>query len=80
METAPYFIGLALIVSAASISTQWTRGAALVFAGARILHLPLYALGVPYLRGLVWTISFVALLVMAFAALGGVDWVETLRF
>ena len=51
-----------------------------MFAGARILHLPLYALGVPYLRGLVWTISFVALLVMAFAALGGVDWVETLRF
>jgi uncharacterized MAPEG superfamily protein len=79
METAPYFIGLALIISVASISTEWTRGAALVFAGARILHLPLYALGVPYLRGLVWTVSFIALLAIAFAALGAVDWVETLR-
>jgi uncharacterized MAPEG superfamily protein len=78
METAPYFIGLALVIWAAAISTEWTRGAALVFVAARVLHLPLYAFGVPYLRGLVWTISFLALIVMAVAALAAVDWTQLL--
>lgn len=74
METAPYFFALALVIAFAGLSSPLTQQAALVFVAARILYLPLYALGVPYLRGLVWTVSFGALGVLAYAVLAGVDW------
>jgi uncharacterized MAPEG superfamily protein len=45
--------------------TLW--GAALYF-WARVVYVPLYALGVPYVRSLVWTVSFAGL-VMILAAL-----------
>lgn len=40
----------------------------------RVIYLPLYALGVPDIRGLVWTLSFVALGVMAYAVAASVNW------
>lgn len=80
LASAPYFIGLALIISVASLSTPLTRSAALVFVAARVLYVPLYAFGLPYLRGLVWTISYIALGVMAFVVLSGVDWTHVLSF
>lgn len=74
METAPYFIGLAIVIALTGLSTPATRGAAVVFVLCRIVYLPLYAFGVPYLRGLVWTISFVALGVMAYGVVAAVPW------
>ena len=74
METAPYFIALAVVITLAQASTEVSRIAALVFVAARILYLPLYAMGVPNLRGLVWTISFVALCVMAWVAIAAIQW------
>ena len=74
METAPYFIGLAAIIAIAGISTQVTQWAAIAFVALRILYLPLYAFGIPDLRGLVWTLSFAALGVMAMAVLATIDW------
>lgn len=73
-ETLPFFLGIVIILALIGHSTQVTRIAALVFAGARIVYLPLYAMGIPYVRGLVWTFSFVALIVLAVSALGAVDW------
>jgi uncharacterized MAPEG superfamily protein len=74
LATAPYFIGLALIITVASISTEATRIAAMVFVACRFLYLPLYAAGVPNLRGLIWTISFIALAVMAGSAIAAIQW------
>lgn len=79
METAPYFIGLAIILTVAGISTPLTRGAALLFVAMRLLYLPLYAFGVPYLRGLIWTISFAALGVLGYCALTAIDWAQVLQ-
>ncbi len=67
-ETLPLFIGAVLIAYVAGqngVLTQW--GAALYF-WARVVYVPLYAFGVPYVRSLVWTVSFVGL-VMILAAL-----------
>ncbi len=75
-ETLPFFLGVAIILALMDVSTPATRWSAVIFAAARILYLPLYALGVPYLRGLVWTISFVALIVMVIAALAAAPWAE----
>jgi len=73
-ETLPFFLGVVIILALMDYSTTNTRIAALVFAGARIVYLPLYAMGVPYLRGLVWTISFIALISLVVTALGAADW------
>lgn len=76
METAPYFIGLAVIIQVMGLSTLTTQLAAIAFVGLRVLYLPLYALGVPDVRGLVWTLSFVALGFMAYAVLVAVPWAD----
>ncbi len=75
METAPYFIGICVIIAVTGTSTVATQVAAGIFVAARIVYFPLYALGVPYLRGLVWMVSFVALCVMVGAVAMAIDWV-----
>ena len=67
-ETLPLFIGAVLIAHVAGrngVLTAW--GTALYF-WARVVYVPLYAFGVPYVRSLVWTVSFAGL-VMIQAAL-----------
>jgi uncharacterized MAPEG superfamily protein len=67
-ETLPLFIGAVLIAHVAGRNgalTQW--GAALYF-WARVVYVPLYAFGVPYVRSLAWTVSFAGL-IMILAAL-----------
>lgn len=73
-ETLPFFLGVVIILAYAGYSTKVTQISALVFAAARIIYLPLYAMGIPYLRGLVWTVSFVALIALVVAAFGAADW------
>lgn len=73
-ETLPFFLGVVIILAYAGYSTKVTQISALVFAAARIIYLPLYAMGIPYLRGLVWTVSFAALIVLVVAAFGAADW------
>ena len=75
METAPYFIGVCVIIAVAGLSSPVAQVAAVVFVAMRIVYLPLYALGIPFLRGIIWTVSFVALCVMAAVVLAAVDWV-----
>lgn len=68
-ETLPLFIGAVLIAHAADISTPHTvLGAQLYFWG-RVIYLPLYALGVPVVRSLVWIVSVVGLAMIVIAVL-----------
>ena len=67
-ETLPIFIGAVLIahvIGATGALTVW--GTALYF-WARVVYVPLYALGVPYVRSLVWVVSLAGL-VMILASL-----------
>ncbi len=79
METLPFFVGLALIIHIAEVGTPLTASAAIVFAVARLVHFPLYAFGVPWLRGIVWTVSFVALGVLAYVVLAAAPWGDLLH-
>ena len=68
-ETLPLFIGAVLIahvIGASSALTVW--GAALYFWG-RVVYVPLYAWGVPYLRSVAWAVSIVGLGMIAQAIL-----------
>ena len=67
-ETLPIFIGAVLVahvIGAAGALTLW--GTALYF-WARVVYVPLYALGVAYVRSLVWVVSLAGL-VMILASL-----------
>lgn len=67
-ETLPIFIGAVVIASIEGkfgVLTFW--GTHLYFF-ARLIYVPLYAFGVPYIRSLVWLVGLVGLL-MIIAAL-----------
>jgi len=60
-ETFPLYAAAALIVSYAHLANRWTAIGAMLWIGARILYLPVYGLGIPYLRTLIWLVSLVGI-------------------
>ena len=70
-ETLPLFIGAVLIAHLGGRDGALTgRGVALYF-WARVVYLPLYAFGVPYIRSLVWLVSLAGLILVIVADLHG---------
>ena len=62
LETFPFFAAAALAVVLAKASTPHTAlGAELYFWG-RVVYLPVYIIGIPYVRTLIWAVSFWGLL------------------
>jgi uncharacterized MAPEG superfamily protein len=69
-ETLPIFAAAVLIAHAAGREGSLTAlGAGLYFWG-RVAYVPLYALGVPYIRSLAWLVSFAGLALVLAAVLG----------
>ena len=68
-ETFPIAASAILIVSIASVEDRWTAIGAMLWLGARIVYLPLYAFGVPKLRTLIFLISLVGIAMILRAAL-----------
>ena len=68
-ETFPIMIAAVLIVSAAGIADRWTGIGAWLWLGGRVAYLPLYALGVPYVRTLAWGVSLVGIVMVLKPAL-----------
>ncbi|MGB9430346.1 MAG: MAPEG family protein [Gammaproteobacteria bacterium] len=71
-ENYPGFAVAILLLAFSGGFTQYTFNAALVFLVARLVHLPAYIIGIPWLRTLSWLAGFLAtlyLLIMALAAL-----------
>ncbi|WP_141455970.1 MAPEG family protein [Pseudoxanthomonas sp. z9] len=64
METFPFFAALALAAVAGGRGDATTAIGAQLYFWSRLVYVPLYALGVPYLRSLVWTIGLWGLLQM----------------
>lgn len=69
-ETLPVFAAALLIAHVAGRDGDLTLWGAWLYLGARIAYLPLYAFGIPYLRSMVWTVSFAGVLMILFAVLG----------
>ena len=68
-ETFPVAAAAILIVTFAGLQDRWTAIGAMLWLGARIVYLPLYALGVPMLRTLVFLVSIVGILMVLRPAL-----------
>ena len=68
-ETFPVLVAAVLIVGAAGLTNKWTAIGAWLWLGARIVYLPLYALGVPYLRSLAWIAATAGIVMILWPAL-----------
>ena len=72
LETFPLFVAAILVESSVvQDSTLGAIGAQLYFWG-RVAFLPIYALGLPVVRTLAWTVSLVGIVMVLAAALPGV--------
>src|ERR1700761_5868403 len=60
-ETLPVFAGAVLIVHVTGRENVLTHYGALAYFVARLVYVPLYAAGVPFLRTLVWLVSIVGI-------------------
>ncbi|MEJ6327642.1 MAPEG family protein [Stenotrophomonas maltophilia] len=69
LETFPFFAAAAIAVVVAGRSSETTALAAQAYFWARVVYLPLYAAGVPYVRSLVWLVSLLSILALVFALL-----------
>jgi uncharacterized MAPEG superfamily protein len=67
LETFPAFVALALALAITGKTAGWAQTGALLWLFGRIAYLPLYLLGVPYLRTLAWLVSLIGLLAMLMA-------------
>ena len=62
LETFPFFAAAVLAVAFTKTNTPHTAFGAELYFWARLAYLPIYIIGIPYLRTVVWTISFWGLL------------------
>ena len=69
IEAMMAFVPLVLVAQHVGISNQLTIWGAGLFLGARVLFVPLYLLGVPYLRTLVWGAGYIGTGLIAYAVL-----------
>ena len=63
-ETYPAFVGLALALAMTGDPGGWGLVGAWLWFVCRLVYIPLYLAGVPYIRSLVWLGSLAGLLIM----------------
>jgi len=69
LETFPVFAALVLIIQ---VTESWTSTSALavqIYFWARVAYIPLYIIGIPFLRTLTWLASMVGILMLAWPLL-----------
>ena len=69
LEGLILFAAAVVVVALAGHSTPFTQWMALLYLAARIAYVPAYASGVAGLRSAVWTVGFVATILLPVSAL-----------
>lgn len=69
-ETFPFFAALVLALAIIGRHSALTVYASEIYVAARIVYLPLYAIGVPVVRTLVWAIATFAIFALIAALFG----------
>ena len=68
-ETLPLFIAAVLIAHVAKVDPALPTLGAQLYLGARIVYVPLYAFGVPYVRGLAFMACMAGLVLVIYSVL-----------
>lgn len=63
-ETFPLFAAVILITATTQLYSVYSHWGAMLYVAARVIYLPLYAFGIPYIRSMVWMISLVGILMV----------------
>ncbi|MGF7158922.1 putative MAPEG superfamily protein [Rhodoligotrophos appendicifer] len=71
LETFVFFAVAVLMVEVTGRHSPATLWGAQLYFWSRLIYVPLYALGTPYIRTLVWGISIVGLLMVLYGAMAG---------
>ena len=69
LETFPFFAVAVLAVVLQGRNTAHTAMGTELYFWARLVYLPVYMIGIPYLRTLVWAVSIFGLLIVGAALL-----------
>jgi uncharacterized MAPEG superfamily protein len=64
LETMPAFAALVLIVLYTGNANFNTALGAQIYFWGRVIYVPAYLAGIPYVRTLVWTVSMIGLLII----------------
>lgn len=70
-ETFPIVAAAILVITVTGRASQWTEIGAIVWLAARIVYLPLYAMGVPVVRTAVFAVSMVGIVMLLWPPLFG---------
>ena len=71
LEALPIFISLVVLALTRGGNQEAEAYGALVFLVARVIYVPAYISGIPWLRSLVWLVSMFGLLMMALPIIDG---------
>jgi uncharacterized MAPEG superfamily protein len=71
LETFPFFAAAVLAVVLTQRQDSTTALAVQIYFWARLVYVPLYAAGIPYLRSLVWVVSLVGIVLLLWRLLHG---------
>ncbi|MGA6115142.1 MAPEG family protein [Agrobacterium tumefaciens] len=66
-ETYPAFVGLVLALAIVGDASGWGLTGGWIWTVARVVYIPLYLAGVPYMRSIAWVVSLVGLVLMLVA-------------
>lgn len=69
LETFPVFAALVLIIQ---VTESWTSTSALavqIYFWGRVVYLPAYVIGIPFLRTVVWFVSMIGIIMLAWPLL-----------
>lgn len=69
LETFPIFAAMVLVVQ---VTESWTSTSALavqLYFWGRVVYLPAYIIGIPFLRTLVWAVSMLGIVMLAWPLL-----------
>ena len=68
-ETFPLFACSVLIVTISQAYSAYSYWGCLIYLIARVIYLPLYALGIPVVRTIIWLLSIIGLLLVLLPSL-----------
>ena len=69
LETFPVFVALVLIIQVTEAWTPTSAFAVQLYFWARVVYIPLYIIGIPFLRTLVWFVSMIGIVMLAWPLL-----------
>lgn len=70
LETFAFFAAAVLMVMVTHSTSEKTALGAELYFWARVVYLPIYIFGIPFVRTLVWTVSIVGLVMVLSGVLG----------